>query len=241
MLHLIRAQMSHFGHELISNLHLSLFVLGAELRPLRHSLKMVQARTLHLQRFVREDPHVRDDMDAKALTELRDRLGSIESSVSDSAAQNISAANAKNSQNAEMLKKTNSAMQSQIDALNRAVRRYEKRATAQTIQTEARLQDLEHRLRDALSLAAAAANSSQQPSTLSQGIHGVSKIVFFPLHAAWSAAAYSMHIISSSFTNLFTSLGLARASHPKRLPPKHINSSTKFPKDRASLRPVKPF
>lgn len=47
-------------------------------------------------------------------------------------------------------------------ALNRAVRRYEKRATLQTFQTESRLLDLEARLNDAISLAAAAANNGQR-------------------------------------------------------------------------------
>jgi hypothetical protein len=53
-------------------------------------------------------------------------------------------------------------LQPDLDALNRAVRRYEKRATMQTMQTESRLVDLEIRLNDALSLAAAAAASGQR-------------------------------------------------------------------------------
>jgi len=49
-------------------------------------------------------------------------------------------------------------LQPELDALNRAVRRYEKRATLQAFQTESRLKDIESRLNDAVSLAAAAAN-----------------------------------------------------------------------------------
>jgi hypothetical protein len=41
------------------------------------------------------------------------------------------------------------------------VRRYEKRATLQAFQTDSRLHDLESRLNDAVSLAAAAAHNSQ--------------------------------------------------------------------------------
>ncbi len=52
-------------------------------------------------------------------------------------------------------------LQPDLDALNRAVRRYEKRATLQTFQTESRLNELESRLNDAISLAAAAANNAQ--------------------------------------------------------------------------------
>ena len=48
------------------------------------------------------------------------------------------------------------SIQPELDALNRAVRRYEKRATVFNMQIEAQLQDLESRTKDALSLAAAA-------------------------------------------------------------------------------------
>ena len=51
ILHIIRNQIS--VHDLMSNLHLTLFILGAELRPVRHLIKLLQVRTLHLQRLVR--------------------------------------------------------------------------------------------------------------------------------------------------------------------------------------------
>ena len=50
-------------------------------------------------------------------------------------------------------------LQTQLDAITRAIRRYEKRSAAQTIQIEARFQEVDRRLKDALSLAAAAART----------------------------------------------------------------------------------
>jgi hypothetical protein len=67
-------------------------------------------------------------------------------------------------------------LQPELDALNRAVRRYEKRATLQTMQTESRLLDIEARLVDAISLAAAAAQNGQQ------------RYGFMSMFAEWIAA-----------------------------------------------------
>jgi BMFP domain-containing protein YqiC len=58
------------------------------------------------------------------------------------------------------------SIQPQLDALNRAVRRYEKRAVTQAIQTEARMQQLELRIRDALALAELAARRSNSNGQL---------------------------------------------------------------------------
>jgi hypothetical protein len=65
-------------------------------------------------------------------------------------------------QSAVLATEVRRTLQPDLDALNRAVRRYEKRATLQAFQTESRLHDLEARLNDAISLAAAAANNGQK-------------------------------------------------------------------------------
>ncbi len=59
-----------------------------------------------------------------------------------------------------MVRDVRNAIQPELDALNRAVRRYEKKATVLALQTESRLAALDTRLNDAISLAAAAAKSS---------------------------------------------------------------------------------
>lgn len=67
---------------------------------------------------------------------------------------------------ASAIAETRKCLQPELDALNRAVRRYEKRTTISSLQTEARLQDLECRLKDVVVLAAAAQrNAEQQPKT----------------------------------------------------------------------------
>lgn len=112
-------------------------------------------------------------------------------------------------ENPDHIRKVQTTLQTQIDALNRAVRRYEKRATAQTMQTEARLQDLETRLRDALSLAAVAANYSQKPGVLSIGFNVLGRLLFLPIKAVRNAGMYPLLLINKVTTDVMVRTGLA--------------------------------
>lgn len=83
------------------------------------------------------------------------------------------------------------AFQPELDALNRAMRRYEKRMTISAIQVESRLQDMETRLKDVVVLAAAAQrNAENQPrryiTTLTNWICG---FVVLPLQLAYNILA----------------------------------------------------
>lgn len=195
LLHVVRGSLSELGHQLISDLNLMLFVLGAEIRPLRHAMKLVHARTLHLQRVIREDSRHAGPADNGINEDLSRRLEDIEASVAGLSAQPVPDSAAPAHDNTEQFKKGHSALQTQIDALNRAVRRYEKRATAQTMQTEARLQDLEVRLKDALSLAAVAATYAQKPGLISTSLHQTAHLFTLPLRITKVALSYSLALL----------------------------------------------
>ena len=172
LLHSIRSQLSRPSEGLVSNYNLSIFVLVAEIRPISHLIKMVQRRTLFLQRranidFLKESTRA----DNQHITDLLHRLNELEAHVADRAANsgkqkqideqlNSEALVAKASTTATAeIKKT---LQPELDALNRAMRRYEKRSTISSVQIEARLQDLETRLNDVVSLAAAAQRNADR-------------------------------------------------------------------------------
>ncbi|CAK7203543.1 hypothetical protein SEUCBS139899_006277 [Sporothrix eucalyptigena] len=57
LLHALRGQLTRPSEGLISDFNLTVFILAAEVRPLRHFLQLVQARTLHLQRIVHVNPY----------------------------------------------------------------------------------------------------------------------------------------------------------------------------------------
>ncbi|KAJ9612149.1 hypothetical protein H2200_003746 [Cladophialophora chaetospira] len=165
LLHSIRSQLSRPSEGLVSNYNLSIFVLVAEIRPMSHLIKMTQRRTLFLQRranmdFLKESSRV----DSQQFLDIAHRLDELEAHVADRAA-NSSAKPKEEEVNGEVIVAKASAtatsevkrsVQPELDALNRAMRRYEKRSTISSVQIEARLQDLETRLNDVVSLAAAA-------------------------------------------------------------------------------------
>ena len=182
MLHAIRGKLSRPSEGLVSNYNLAIFLLASELRPLIHLIKMGQSRTLHLQRLVNEIPHEEEKLDNERVLDLSKRLEELEGHVAGASTETgPGSVSAKST--AQATAEVRRALQPDLDALNRAVRRYEKRATILTMQTESRLQDLEVRMNDAITLAAAAERSKHSP------VQGVSSILF-----QWSLAAMVLPI-----------------------------------------------
>lgn len=174
----------------VSNYNLTIFVLAAELRPVSHLIKLQQAQIVHLQRIAGSDTSNR--LERAEAEELAGRLSAIEAHLAEPViGGDIETSN---------LRATiHQSLQPQLDALNRAVRRYEKRQVAQTLQIEARFGDLETRLKDALALAAAAARTSQRPSFISMAITRAAQIISRVLHMAWAALTYPSRKVVSLF------------------------------------------
>ena len=160
LLHGIRAQLSRPSEGLVSNYNLTIFLLAAEVRPTAHLFRMLQARTLYLQRTGTTNPY--RQAQRKSLANLAKRLEALEVNPTPNGSTSSVSDAQTNKSTALVSTEVRRTIQPDLDALNRAVRRYEKRATVQTMQTESRLADLEARLNDALSLAAVAAQSGQQ-------------------------------------------------------------------------------
>ena len=191
LLHTIRAQLSRPSEGLVSNYNLTIFLMAAEVRPLSHLVKMVQSRTLYLQRLVNANPY-QQDPDTK-VQDINRRLDDLESrTVGEITSSSPSAEQSSSKATASITTDVRRTLQPDLDALNRAVRRYEKRATIQTMQTESRLQDLEQRLADALSLAAAAAQSGQRtrPGMLSVLADWIIAAILLPLQAFWGIVKF---------------------------------------------------
>ncbi|CRK30511.1 hypothetical protein BN1708_005167, partial [Verticillium longisporum] len=174
LLHTIRAQLSRPSEGLVSNYNLSIFLLAAELRPMSHMIRLVQSRTLRLQRYVHENPYSQVAANSTHMATLQERIEALEARPASAAATTAGTSQkqqqngaAEQKQQAALLRDVRNAIQPELDALNRAVRRYEKKATVLAMQTESRFAMLDARLGDAIALAAAAAkNSAAQPSLL---------------------------------------------------------------------------
>ena len=142
---------------------------------------MVQARTLYLQRIVATNPHTQESGSVSPTTihDLSARLADLETHVADNAPNSAPS----KTPTAESIAQTRKSVQPDFDALNRAVRRYEKRATILSIQTESRLQELEKRVSDAITLAAAVERSSQTNkfSGIGAWVHWVTTMALLPI------------------------------------------------------------
>ncbi|KAF4585610.1 hypothetical protein GQ602_004915 [Ophiocordyceps camponoti-floridani] len=169
LLHAIRAQLSRPSEGLVSNYNLSIFLLVAELRVFSHVLKLVRERTLHLQRVAHADQLVPVQSAADGLA---GRIAVLEAAVASGQQQQqqqqqqqggVVGTGGVVKNDAALTRDVRNAIQPELDALNRAVRRYEKKATLLQMQTEARFSAVDARLEDAVALAAAAAKHSALP------------------------------------------------------------------------------
>ncbi|KAL4933149.1 uncharacterized protein BDV17DRAFT_287501 [Aspergillus undulatus] len=208
ILHTIRSNLSRPSEGLVSNYNLTIFLLAAEIRPFSHLLKMVQTRTLHLQRIIAssdDDDDNRDRIDPRTILDLSKRLEELEAHVAETAAARIKSSFNTDTDEREKDKETRDlapqestktllshletestarkSMQSDIAALNRAMRRYEKRTAVTAYTTQTRLQVLESKTRDALSLAA----DAQRANARQRGIFAflldwIAMVVLVPLN-----------------------------------------------------------
>ena len=176
-----------------------------------HLIKMVQARTLYLQRVVATNPHT-DDSPAifpATIQDLASRLADLETHVVETTSNGATS----NTPNSDTIAQVRKSVQPDLDALNRAVRRYEKRATVLSLQTESRLQELESRLGDAITLAAAAERSSlsnrqRRGSGVGLVADWIAIAALLPFQIGWSVVSFPGRIISGVVTQVEDYVGL---------------------------------
>jgi hypothetical protein len=169
LLHHIRGSLSRPSEGLVSDYNLSIFVLASEIRPLSHLLRMIQSRTLHLQRIAALNPYSTASPAANraAVQDLQTRVDELEMHIASHAPngkkpETPGLTAEKERELSKTIESTlRAALQPELDAVTRATRRYEKRATLLGLQTESRLNVLESRVQDAVALAAGAERAQQ--------------------------------------------------------------------------------
>lgn len=203
LLHAIRGQLSRPSEGLVSDYNLTIFILAAEIHPLSHLLKLVRARTLHLQRVVNANPYKGTSPTLSQVQDMARRLAELESHAAAgfpgaSGSGNLEPGKQPAQQNSALVREVRNAIQPELDALNRAVRRYEKKATVLAFQTESRLGAIDTRLNDAISLAAAAAkNSASQGSFLGWLADRSTALAMMPVRAALKVVALPFKAITA--------------------------------------------
>lgn len=230
LLHAIRNQLSRPSEGLLTNFNISVFLLAAELRPLSHALKLIQARTLHLQRIVRLTPT--PPSTTALLEEMRLRVAQLElraeaaeavtaQSLEISAQRQQQQQNSGLKQGPALVREVRNAIQPELDALNRAVRRYEKKATVLALQTESRLGAVDTRLGDAIALAAAAAKQSNQAqwsftALLRWCAESLVSIVLIPYHVVLYLVMWPFRMVAGLLLRKRVARNDGRSSGPGR-------------------------
>ena len=227
LLHTIRSQLSRPSEGLVSNYNLTIFLLASELRPISHLIKLIQARTLYLQRSLHPSLNGESSPPASQILDLTSRLDNLEATLTNT--------NPSIPPLTTLTTDIRKSIQPDLDALNRAVRRYEKRATLLSMQTESRLQDLEARLCDALTLAAAAERSSSAAAT-TKPTHGSALIlldwicatIVLPIQAVWwTCAALPLKLAKTALTttkSYFMHRNIQPQPKPTKPPPRSSTS-----------------
>ena len=194
MLHAIRSSLSRPREGLVSNYNLTIFFLVAELRPASHLIKLTQKRTLFLQRKVSFES-LQDSVKARdpRVGDLQARVEELEAHIANGIAASDTQAKTSpdviaTQASAQAITEVRRSVQPEVEALSRAMRRYEKRTTVSAVQFDSRLQDLEASLKDVVVLAAAAQRTVEQRPTDYAHIllNWLASLVVVPLQIVYS-------------------------------------------------------
>ncbi len=216
LLHTIRDSLSRPSEGLVSNFNLTIFILAAELKPLSHLVKLVQAHTLHLQRIVKDNPYTSvDQKQDEDIAGLRRQLASVESLVNSKTSRGNQKPMTGEKDLQAVTKEVKRQLQPELDALNRAVRRYEKRAALQAMQTESRLSELNERMDDAISLAAAALRGSGSRSVVATGLQWVTTMILL----SWQVLGSVLQMPFNTIRGGLRGIGPGRRTTPPPQPP----------------------
>ncbi|CAK3834354.1 Hypothetical predicted protein [Lecanosticta acicola] len=208
LLHIIRAQLTTASTVLVSDTNLSIFLLGAEIQPFRQLIRLVSRRTLYLQRVVTglDDPLASAVGEKHRVSTLASRIQELESKLADNTLVPQTTAMAQKTDINDLSAEIRKRYEPRVEGLERAVRRYEKRQTTIAIQIEQRLQLLESRTQDAVSLAAAAAQNSRNRGVVGNAFTTLVAIVMLPLRLALQICLWPLKALDDMYLRLKTLL-----------------------------------
>lgn len=199
LLHVIRSQLSRPSESLVSDYNLTIFVLAAEFWPARQVIRLVAARTLHLQRVASglDDPAAEHLVKGSSESVgMLARIEALEAQLAGGSLVSESTPILQPSDLAGLDTKIQKRLEPRLDSLDRAVRRYEKRYATLAMVTEQRFQNLETRLQDTLSLAAVAAQHSQSSTGIVRSAVATSiEIIILPAKLAWELVTWPIKVV----------------------------------------------
>ncbi|KAK0296545.1 hypothetical protein LTS00_004870 [Friedmanniomyces endolithicus] len=247
LLHIIRAQLSRPSTGLVSDYNLSIFLLAAELRPARQLGRLITNRTMHLQRVVNrvDDVFSPSASENSTIHSLTARLAALEAKLSDHALVPSTTALAQKTDVTDLSAEMRKRYEPRLEGLERAVRRYEKRSTTLAMLTEQRLNSLDSRLQDALSLAAVAAQHSQRRAgVFAYLLETASAVIALPMKFAWTICVWPFLVLEDLYERVKALMlgpaapSFAKAANGKRRGVPKEGSADEKPKVKSAMRRV---
>ncbi|KAI1500391.1 hypothetical protein F5X99DRAFT_419231 [Biscogniauxia marginata] len=203
LLHTIRGQLTRPSEGLVSDYNLTIFLCAAEVRPVSHLIRMLQDRTLRVQQIVAQNPHTKRTVTVEQFEALHSRLEELEAHTASNPTESNSSATPSVPQRVietAVGREVRSTIQPELDALNRAMRRYEKKLTLLACQTDNRIEYVDYRLNDAIALAAVAAkNSNARWGLATWLVDKTTSIVVVPIQAALAVFTFPFRTLSTLF------------------------------------------
>ncbi|KAJ8123614.1 hypothetical protein O1611_g9549 [Lasiodiplodia mahajangana] len=164
---------------------------------------MLQQRTLHVQAIVAQNPHAQKVVTNDQIQALHDRLDELEAreaTKGPSTSNSIQAEIPQKLVESAVGREFRKSIQPELEALNRAMRRYEKKLNLLANQTDHKIEYVEYRLNDAIALAAVAAkNSNSQWKVTGWLIRGITTGVTLPFQAAAAVLTFPFRTASTLF------------------------------------------
>ncbi|KAK7940885.1 uncharacterized protein PG986_013272 [Apiospora aurea] len=241
LLHAIRCQLTRGSEGLVSDYNLCIFLIAAEVRPVSHLIKLLQNRTLRMQRLVGANPYLAKTLRDQQIENLYGRIDELESrAAAAAAAAEVSSATSVHSDTSDNNRAVEAMVarcmrdntQPELDALNRAVRRYEKKLALLANATDRRVEYLEHKMNDAIALAAVAAKHSASQADLGHWLaERMVAMLAFPLQTAIAVCGAPFRAWSTLFGRKGRS-AVEKSHRTGRRP-----GSAKVNGDRGSSRP----
>jgi hypothetical protein len=201
LLHTIRNQLSRPSGGLVSDYNLTIFLCAAEVRPISHLIRMIQKRTLHIQAIVAQNPHREQGVTKDQIQALYDRLDELEArgrpKEGPSMMNGVQPEVPQKLVESAVGREFRRSVQPELEALSRAMRRYEKKLTLLASQTDNRIEYVDYRLNDAIALAAVAAKNSNSQWTLTSWlIEKIVTVVMLPLQAVATVLTFPFRTAS---------------------------------------------
>ncbi|KAI0007797.1 hypothetical protein F4779DRAFT_486437 [Xylariaceae sp. FL0662B] len=199
LLHTIRGQLTRPSEGLVSNYNLTIFLCAAEVRPVSHLMRMVRNRTLHCQQIIARNPYEKQSCTIEQFQALASRVEHLEARATSTTPSVRSPPDVPQAKAVETAvnREMHSTIQPELDALNRAMRRYEKRLSLLAAQTDNRIEYVDYRLNDAIALAAVAAkNSNSQWSLVSWVAEKTASLAVAPFQATAAVLTFPFRTAS---------------------------------------------